>query len=86
MNNFGIRNVKTGNIIQTFDNPILAREEIKRKKANEDLEKKTKTSTEYEVVVRTVNNIYKQFPDGQIYIVGVESKWNPYESEVENDK
>lgn len=82
MKDYGIRNLNTGEIIETFDNAIQAEQEIVRKMANANIgKKKTKSGVTplYQVVERSFNNIYKQFPDGRVYIVGVETVWTPYE-------
>ena len=74
MKNYGIRNKKTGEIIELFDSEDKAQQQIDRNKEND--KGKKKSTAEYEVVKRTVNNIYKQFEDGKTYIVGTEIKWS----------
>ena len=85
MNMFGIRNKATGEVVETFGLPILAEQEIQRLKEAEEMPtksgKKAKAKPEYEIVERTINNVYHQFPDGRTYIVGTETVWQPYEVE-----
>ena len=69
MNNYAIRKKRTGELIETYDNPIIAELEIRRKNNPE----------EYEVAERQTENIYKAFPDGKVYITGTESKWVTYD-------
>ena len=72
MHNFGIRNKATGNVIETFEDPILAQQAIiRRQKADAG----KKSAPEYEIVEKTVNNIYDQI-DGRTYIVGTETIWS----------
>ncbi len=75
MHNFGIRNKATGNVIETFEDPILAQQAIiRRRKADAG----KKSAPEYEIVEKTVNNIYSQI-DGRTYITGTETIWSAYE-------
>lgn len=83
MNMFGIRNKATGKVDEkTFDNPILAEQEIIRKQVMDEKSgngKKANAKPEYEIVERSISNVYRQFPDGNTYIVGTETVWQPYE-------
>ena len=62
---YGIRNKETGEVIETFYDPI----EAKAKLPDTD---------HYEVVERTIENEYAMFPDGKSYIVGVKEGWQEY--------
>ena len=69
MNNYAIRKRATGELVATYENPIAAELE-RRAKDNPD---------EYEIAERQIENIYKTFPDGKVYITGTEAKWEKYE-------
>ena len=75
MHNFGIRNKATGNVIETFEDPILAQQSIIRRRKNDAGKKSV---PEYEIVKKTVNNIYGQI-DGRTYIVGTQTIWSACE-------
>lgn len=66
---YAIRNLRTGELVATYDNPITAELEIRAKD----------NPSEYEVAEKRIRNIYNVFPDGRAYIVGTESLWEKYE-------
>ena len=67
--NYAIRTRRTGELVATFDNPIAAEMEI-RKKNNPD---------DFEVAERQVENVYTRYPDGKVYITGTEEHWIRYD-------
>ncbi len=68
--NFGIRNTATGEVVRRCENPIEAKKLI--------LAMRPEGYADFEVVERSAQNVYKMFPDGRSYIVGVEYKWVVY--------
>ena len=64
MKNFGIRNKATGEITARYEDPIEAKTHIKEPEQEE-------------LVERKIENIYETFPDGKVYITGVQETWVP---------
>lgn len=71
-NNYAIRNKRNGELIATYDNPITAELERRAKEHPDD----------YEIAERRIENIYKTFPDGKVYITGTDIKWEKYEDQI----
>ena len=63
-----IRDKLTGEMVSYFDDVVDARNAIARRDRDR-----------YVLMEQVADNVYRQFPDGRTYIVGVEYRWIVFE-------
>ena len=69
LDNFGIMNMTTGEVVRTFDNPFDA--------VNFARLTQPEGFSDLRAVERSFENVYKLFPDGRSFIVDTKTVWNP---------